>query len=379
MELRQTAQHEELQRGKIAQLRQQHSDRLSRIMDEKNRQIGLDMDALKAQVEERRAREAADRAQELDYQRRFLEEQRVLGRLAREEQKIRRQIEQDDIRFRRDFQAREQSREWDITRPDYKFVQPPVRATDDDPWLSVSGGQKYEGEDLAVADRRARQREQLRRWQSQQIAENDHKRAVELRNQREWERRYLENDRRMQQIEQDQQLARKEIQARNDDENYRAMNDRKKKEAQDRRDEQDFDRGEIAATNDGPFMAESREQAVGRFGRRIVQDWKGVTDADKMGLRDDQTSQRDENAWRRKEEADEERRQEAQRAYETREALKRERAEMRARTQAEIDLAAEYRKKAEEDREIEYERNKIIYGTNQPTWEFWKHFGNSHR
>jgi hypothetical protein len=379
MYLRQTAQHEQLDQSRIELRRKQHAERLSRIMDERKREIGLDMPALAAQVEERRSREAAERAEDLDYQRRFLEEQRLLGRLAREEQKIRRQIELDDIHFRRDFQAPEQAREWDITRPDYKHVQPPVRAGDDDPHLSVSGGQKFEGEDLGSRDRQERQRAQLRRWQSQQIAENEHRRACELRDQREWERRYLENDRRMQEIEDEQAAARKDIQARNDAENYRSMVERQRRQANDRRDELDFNEFEKLATIESPFIAESREQAVGRFGARIVQDWKGVTDGERRQVFGDQEAQRKENAARRQQEADQEKREDAQRARETREALRRERAEMRQRTRAEIDLAREHRTKGDEHAEQEHHMNKEVYGENQPTDEFWKYFGRSHR
>jgi hypothetical protein len=379
MYLRQTAQHEELARQRIELRRKEHAERLARIMDEKNRIMGLDLPSLATQVEERRAREATELADEQDYQRRFLEEQRLLGRLAREEAHIRRQIELDDIAFRRDFQATEQSREWDITRPDYLKVQPPVRATDNDPWLSVSGGQKFDGEDLGSADRERRQGEQRRRWQAQQIAENEHKRAVELAEQREWERRYIENDRRMQDIEAQQNAARREIEARNDDENWRALQDRKRREAEDKRDEQAVNDWEIGTTNHSPFMAESRGQAVGRGGTRIVQDWKGMSEAERKKILEDRAAQREADARRKKEEEDREKREDAQRLWETREAIKRERAGERARKQAERELAHDHLADAEQHTERELEMNKVVYGTNQPQRDFWSYFGKSHR
>jgi hypothetical protein len=43
MYLRQTAQHEELERGKIELRRKEHAERLARIMDEKHRMIGLEL------------------------------------------------------------------------------------------------------------------------------------------------------------------------------------------------------------------------------------------------------------------------------------------------------------------------------------------------
>jgi hypothetical protein len=211
------------------------------------------------------------------------------------------------------------------------------------------------------------------------MAENEHKRAVELAEQREWERRYIENDRHMQEIEAQQKAARKEIEARNDDENWRAFHDRKRREAEDKQDEQAENHWEIGTTNRGLFMTESRDQAVGRFGRRIVQDWKGMTEAERKRILEERAAEREADAMRKKEEADREKREEAQRAAETREAIKRERAEMRARKAAELELAREHHRDAEAHTERELEMNTVVYGTNQPQRDFWSYFGKSHR
>lgn len=379
MNLRQTAQHEELESQKIAYHRLLHKERLERIMDERHRELGYDMDAIKQQIEEKKARDAAERAQEMDYQRRFLEEQRLLGRLAREEQKIRRQIARDDDAFRREFQRPEQCREYDIWRPDYKLVQPPVRATDNDPWLSVSGCQKMEGEDLTADDRHRRQREQRIRWHEQQSAENENKRAQELCDQCEWERRYLENDRLMCEIEERQQLARREVKQRQDEENLRTASERRRQQAEERADEQALNKWEQDQTLNGPFMSESRAQAIGLGGRRVVQNWKGFSEQETKQVIDERNAQIADNARRRAEEAARERREEAIRQREARDAIRRERAEQRARKQREIELAEEYKRQADEEKEKERYRNKELYGENQPQEEFWNYFSRSHR
>ncbi|OHS97627.1 flagellar protofilament ribbon protein [Tritrichomonas foetus] len=381
MNLRQTSQHEELERRKIELHRKLHAERLARIMNDRNREIGMDYEGLAQQVEERKAREAAEKAEEEDYQRRFLEEQRVLNRMAREEQKIRRQIAIDDNKFREEHQRPEQSREYDIWRPDYKAVQPPVRATDNDPWLSVSGGQKFEGEDLTSEDRHKRQREQLQRWQAEQMAENEHKRAVDLIDQRNWEQKYLENDRRMCEIDQMQKEARAEVQRRQDEENYRTMMEKKRQQAEEKADEIATNDEEINNTLYGAFMSESRNQAAtfGRFGQRPNQDWKGMTDEEKLQVIEERRNQMIANQKRREEEAARERREEAERMKATREAIRRERAEARARKQREIELAQEYLRQAEEHRDEEEYRNKDLFGENQPRDDFWAYFSKSHR
>ena len=379
MNLRQRAQHEELDRQKIEYLRQIHRDRLGRIKDHKNWEIGVDIEGIKQQIEEKKAREAREKAEELDYQRRFLEEQRLLGRMAREEQKIRRQIARDDNQFRQNFQRPEQCREYDIWRPDYKLVQPPVRVTDNDPWLSVSGCQIMDGEDLTSQDRHKRQQEQIVRWAQQQTADNENRRAQELADQKEWERRYLENDKLMQEIEERQQLARKEVWHRQTQENMRAADERRRQLAEEKADEQALNEWEKMQTLNSPFMSESRDQAIGISGKRVVQNWKGFTKEENRQVIEDQKRQAEDDARRKAEEAARERREEAIRLRQTREALRRERAEERARRQKAIELAEEYKIQADEQREREDYRNKELYGSNQPGEEFWKHFENSHR
>lgn len=381
MDLRQTAQHEELERQKIELRRKQHGERLLRIMNDREREIGMDYDFLAKQVAERKAREAQEKAEDDDYSRRFLEEQRILKRMSNEEQRIRRQIAIDDNNFRQQYQKPEDCREYDIWRPDYKKVQPPVRATDNDPWLSVSGGQKFEGEDLTGIDRRQRQREQLKRWQLEQIAEKEHRAALELKEQKEWEQKYLENDARMMEIDRMQKDARKEVQIRQDQENYRAMMEKRRQQAEDRADEIATNNEEINNTINGAFMSESRNQntTFGRFGQYPNQDYKGMTDEEKRQLMDERRTQMIENQRRKMEEAERERREDLERLKASREALRKERAEARAKKQQAIEQANEYLQKAEEHKKTETFRNKELFGENQPQDDFWAYFSKSHR
>lgn len=379
MYLRQTAQLEELERQKIELRRKEHQERLQRIMDERNREIGMDYDFLAKQVAERKAREAAEKAEEDEYQRRFLEEQRLLGRLAKQEQRIRAQIAKEDNEFRENYQKPEMTREYDITRPDYKAVAEPVRATDNDPWLSVSGGQKFDGEDLASDDRKKRQREQLLQWQKEQMAEMEHRRALELKEQREWEQRYIEQNRMMVEIGQQEKEARREVQHQINKENDRLSKFKKQLESEMRNDDLESNFDEMNKTNTSPFMSESRQQAVGVNGKMVTQDWKGMTDEEKLRIIEERRQIMLENQRLRQEEAEREQREEMERQRSAREALRRERAEMRARKQKEKELAEQYLRDAEEQKQREYERNTEIYGTNQPNEDFWNYFGKSHR
>jgi hypothetical protein len=378
MNLRQSAQLEELDRQKIELRRKQHAERLLRIMNERERTIGFDYDYLRHQVDEKRERDAAEAKANLDYDRRFLEEQRVLGRLAREEQRIRKDIRLSDIKFQRTEQDPELSREWDINRPDHLYVQEPVRNADSDPQLSISGVHKFEGEDLTGPDRQRRQREQLFNWYTQQRLEREHRAAKELEEQREWERRYLENDRLREETTAAEKQARKDLQALVDDENLRALEERRQRNAQEKADELAANADEQAATLASAFISESRDQSVGLGGRRVVQDWKGMSDEEKMQAIGERRSQMIADARLKDEEARRERIEEAERQRAAREGLKRERAEVRGRRQNTTTMARSYVDDAETHREEELARREEPFG-NQPTDEFWRSFGRSHR
>lgn len=375
MELRQTAQLEELERQKIALRRQQHAERLKRIMNEREREIGLDVEFLQKQIEEKKAREAAEKAEEEEYQRRFLEEQRIAAGLARQEEKTRRQIQQEDIEFNMKYLTKDKRREADI---EFAPLEP-ARRTDNDPWLTVSGGQKFEGEDLGSVDRAKRQREQLLRWQKEQMAEIENRKAQELAEDREWQRRYIENDRIMQENAQREHEARLQWRDEINAENERLAREKREREEAEKRADLEFNQAEIQRTNASAFMSESRQQAVGVNGKCITQDWKGMTDEQKLAIIEERRQQKLEAERLRQEKIAQEQREEAERMRIAKEAIKAERAEQRRRKQELRNLADEYQKEAVTQKEMETMRNTEIYGTNQPTDDFWSYFGKSHR
>ena len=66
--------------------------------------------------------------------------------------------------FRKLHQQSSDRREWDLYDPDAKKKDKPARVTDDDPRCTLSGAQKFEGEDLTHKAREKFQSEQNREW-----------------------------------------------------------------------------------------------------------------------------------------------------------------------------------------------------------------------
>lgn len=78
--------------------------------------------------------------------------------------------------FQKNFQKPETRREFDLSDPQALKKDRPARLSDNDPRCTVSGLQKFMGEDLNYAQRTKFQKEQLREWSLQQ--QRDHKNAL---------------------------------------------------------------------------------------------------------------------------------------------------------------------------------------------------------
>ena len=363
MNLRQSSQQEELEKKRIEYRRKQNDERIQRLNNTRNWQVGMDYEFLAKQIAEKKAREAAEKAEEEEYNRRFLEEQRLLQSMNNEELRIRREIDLENNKFRLEKQKPEQSREYDIWRNDYKKVQ----NTESD-----LGGLKFEGEDANSVERNRRQREQLLNWQTQQMLEKEHRKALALQEQREWEQKYAENAKRMEEIDQQTRAARKEMQRAIDADNYYAMMEKKRQQQEEKYDES-LTNIETQKNFNKTFLDETKIQpsSNGRYGMS-TQDWRGMTDEQKLQIIEERRSQMLAAQKRKVEEAEREIKEEMERMKNSREAIRRESQEARERKNRAIDQANDYLKAAEEKNRMKKLQSKE---DNQPQADFWNYFG----
>lgn len=63
--------------------------------------------------------------------------------------------------FRSDHQKMQDRREFDLNDPDMKKKESPARVSDEDPRLTVSGLQRFDGEDLEYERRKKLQTKQI--------------------------------------------------------------------------------------------------------------------------------------------------------------------------------------------------------------------------
>ncbi|CAN2391257.1 RIB43A-like with coiled-coils protein 2 [Pristimantis euphronides] len=127
------------------------------------------------------------------------------------------QRQKDDIRelniavhdFRRQFQKKEDRREYDLYDPLALRKDLPQRLSDDDPRCTISGLQRLMGEDLGEKNRKREQQE--REWSLQQ----QHDRAKALEDTTSAERHYdkmrVELDKKAMELQKMEERARREI------------------------------------------------------------------------------------------------------------------------------------------------------------------------
>ncbi|CAG9854195.1 unnamed protein product [Phyllotreta striolata] len=153
--------------------RRRDEERRKRIFNPRVRIMGVDIDGLDRQVEERKQKEAEDkRLAELFYDQMKKSDDYAMFMHDKERQE-RLCYNQSINEYRKSYQRFEDRREFDLNDPGYIRNQVPCRGEVDDPKLGVSAAQKFEGEDLVSDQRRKIQKEEVQSWLGQQMKERE--------------------------------------------------------------------------------------------------------------------------------------------------------------------------------------------------------------
>jgi hypothetical protein len=114
----------------VLRRREAEQARQDRIFNVKQRTIGVDAEALQAQIEAKKAALAAERERELALDNAMIATARQADVLQQEVDRIKRQQALEVMEYRAKHQPKEQRREWDLNDPDEvkKDTIPTVRA-----------------------------------------------------------------------------------------------------------------------------------------------------------------------------------------------------------------------------------------------------------
>lgn len=156
--------------GLIEERRRLDKLRLQRIKDPKTRTMGINTEALAAQVAAKQAAKQEEVVRNLAYDNERLLLDQQLAYLEQERLRAEREKAVAVADFRKTQQGAEKAREFDLNDKRALSKEEPARAGDDDPKLSVSGCQQFMGEDLSYAHRARIQQQEQRMWNEEQIA-----------------------------------------------------------------------------------------------------------------------------------------------------------------------------------------------------------------
>ncbi|KAL8164350.1 UNVERIFIED_CONTAM: hypothetical protein K2H54_049612 [Gekko kuhli] len=153
--------------------RNREKERQNRIFNARYRTLGVDVEGLKSQVEERKLREEAEKRRDEAFDADRVQYDKIAQMLEDEEQQRKKQLNQELLEFRRQKQQPSTRREWDIHDPAAVRKGCPARVSDDDPRCGPSSLQRFAGEDPDGVARQKRLKEQRRRDLEEQRAERE--------------------------------------------------------------------------------------------------------------------------------------------------------------------------------------------------------------
>ncbi|XP_029896861.1 RIB43A-like with coiled-coils protein 2 isoform X1 [Aquila chrysaetos chrysaetos] len=273
--------------------RQRELQRQSRIFNARVRTIGVDKDALDTQVKDRKIQEAAEKARNEELANEMKQNDKIMCMLEERQKNDIRNVNKAISEFQKNFQKPETRREFDLSDPQALKKDRPARLSDNDPRCTISGLQKFMGEDLNYHQRMKFQKEQLREWSLQQQRDwknalADQKFADDL-----YDKNRIELDQKTMEQQQKEEESRRAVCAATKDFNRTQAAELVERKRLEKCQKTKEDMDEISSLLQGDLLSENPEQAVSSFGRhRVITDrWKGMNRDQLMAIRYSQQQQ----------------------------------------------------------------------------------------
>ncbi|NWV54916.1 RIBC2 protein, partial [Daphoenositta chrysoptera] len=267
--------------------------RRGRIFNARLRTIGIDKDALDAQVKERKIQEAAEKAQHERFAHDMKKNDKLICLLEERQKNEIKDLNRALTEFHKNFQKPETRREFDLNDPQALKKDRPARVSDSDPRCTISGMQKFMGEDLNYDQRMKFQKEQLREWSLQQQKDwknalADQKLADDL-----YDKFRIELDRKIMEEQRKEEESRRVVCTATKDFNRIQVAELDHKNELEKAQKMKDDMDEITFLLRGDLLSENPGQAVGPSGKHpvLVDRWKGMNQEQLMAIRQFQKEQ----------------------------------------------------------------------------------------
>ncbi|XP_053572228.1 RIB43A-like with coiled-coils protein 2 [Bombina bombina] len=253
--------------------------RQSRVFNSKVRTIGVDKQALDAQVHDNKIQQEIENKRQEAYDTQRLQHDKIVCLLDERQKEDIRNLNKATNDFRLCFQKKEDRREYDLYDPNALKKDLPPRISDDDKRCSISGVQRLMGEDLNKLNRKKEQQEQLREWSLQQQQEwakalEDKKFADTM-----YDKMSIKLDQKAVELQMMEEKAKRDVCYSTKDFNRAQAEEASERKKLEKQQEEEDNSVEISNLIDGDLLSENPAQAASAFGpHRVVPDrWKGMT------------------------------------------------------------------------------------------------------
>lgn len=354
--------------------------RRSRIFNARERIIGLDTRSLEKQVHENKQKKEEEELRDTLFASEMKRCDKI-GELMEERQsKDRKEQNKRLVEFRKENQRMEDRREYDINDPHFVRKGIPARVSDNDPRLTLSGMQKFTGEDLEYERRKKLQQKQLQDWTAEQSAEKEQLNKEEAYAQHLYQLKACQMDRRAMELAEAEAQTRRALNTATKDYNLALA---KEKEAQDQHDkmqEEDDNLTEMANNVHGDLLSENPAVAESAFGsHRVIPDrWKGMSPQQVQEVLETRERQAQENEAAQTAERLRNEEWDRQRVADARAALILEVQEMKKKKQLRMNLKDENKMLAKEQNAEQYRLDTEVY-VNPPAPSFFTQFNTTSR
>ncbi|XP_077166806.1 RIB43A-like with coiled-coils protein 2 [Paroedura picta] len=277
-----------LQRRRFRELQRQ-----SRVFDARTRTIGVDLEGLDAQIKDKKIQEATQRAWNESIAAEMKQNDKIMCILDQRQKKDTVNIEKAVNEFRQNYQQPETRREFDLSDPQSLKKGMPARVADSDPRCTVSGLQKFMGEDLNSDNRKRYQQEQTREWLLEQ--QNDWTNALADRKYADalHDTHRLELDQKAMDLQKTEEETRRAVCVATKEFNRTQAIELEEKQKLEKQQELEDNIAEMSNLLKGDLLSENPQQAVSSFAsHRVVTDrWKGMSQDQLKDIRDVQMQQ----------------------------------------------------------------------------------------
>ncbi|XP_051628562.1 RIB43A-like with coiled-coils protein 2 [Manacus candei] len=369
---------EQREAAAVQRRREQEFLRRSRIFNARLRTIGIDKDALDVQVKERKIQEAIEKARHEKFANDMKRNDRLMCLLEEQQKREIKDMNKALKEFQKN-QTPETRREFDLNDPQALKKDRPARVSDTDPRCTISGMQKFAGEDLNYEQRMKFQKEQLREWSLQQQKDwknalADQKLADDL-----YDKYRVEIDRKILELQRQEEESRRAVCTATKDFNRIQADELAFKKELDKSQTLRDNMDEITFLLRGDFLSENPAQALSPLGDRVLVDrWKGMSPEQLMAIRHYQKEQVQENLRLREQERQRDAEWDRQRVQAARAQMLLEREQRRQLRERRRDLDCMNAELSQEQRAKNIYLKEEAY-SNVPTAQYYAQFNTTTR